>query len=381
MDLYNDIEESLEILIMRKVYKAKDLALQPGHLRLGFDLLTSTLFVLYGNTKYSDLIDAVNSNPIQISELCSRSIEKVCKIKEWNKVTISIAFMAMKRIMKKTTISPIFIDTLSIIITPKMDRNSDEYCLPSQYKKYHNDHLGKQLLLNWINLCKTTTRNKSQSVVRQIISFSIKICQILNVNLENYQTPTIELDEIKNIVENMEGKMKLETRIRYITILIKTFFKLENISYEQLSLWLKTIPKKPRNLTNYTSDIDVHKLTNREMDAIYTISKKNIRNELIILLLSTTGMRVGGLSNLLVSNVCKTIGSDIIINENGKTKEKGGKWFFFVISPKVKIVLRTWLMEHRKNHSNYVFPGHGNNPLCTGHIRRIVKDIGKKAVA
>lgn len=379
MNLYNDIEESSEILIMRKVYKHEELKLQPGHLRLGFDLLVSTLFVTYDHTNFSELVNNASMNPNKTSEVFSRNIEKVCKVKEWNKGTISIAFMAMKRIMNETSISPTFVNTLSIIITPKMDRNSDEYCLPSTYKKCQDDHPGKQLLLGWIKDCKATTRNKSQSIVRQIISFTLQVCANLNISINEYnaeRAASVTFEELKDAVERIPKKIKMETRIRYATVIAKTFFKTENISYEQMTAWLKSTPKTSRV---QISDVDVHRLTNQEMEAIYNTSKENARSELIVLLLSTTGIRVGGLSNLLVSNVCKTVGKDIIINETGRTKEKGGKWFSFVIAPSVKQSLHTWLSCHRKNHSGYVFPGRGENPLCTSYIGRIIKDIGRKA--
>lgn len=379
MNQYNDIEESSDILIMRKVYKPEDLKLQPGHLRLGFDLLVSTLFVTYEHTKFSELVNNATVNPNKTSEIFSRNIEKVCKVKEWNKGTISIAFMALKRIMNETSISPIFVQTLSIIITPKIDRNSDEYCLPSTYKKYDNDHHGKQLLLQWIKECKTTTRNKSQSIVRQIISFALQACSALDISVDKFdfeKASSLTFDQLKGAVENIPGKIKTETRIRYATVFAKTFLKTDNISYEQMNAWLKSAPKTSRP---QTTDVDVHRLTNQEMEAIYNASKENVRNELIILLLSTTGIRVGGLSNILVANVCKTVGKNIIINENGRTKEKGGKWFSFVIAPNVKQVLHAWLAYHRKNHSEYVFPGRGENPLCTSYIARIIKDIGRKA--
>lgn len=382
MSLYNDIEEeeSSEILLMRKVYKPEDLHLQPGHLRLGFDLLVNTLFITYEHTNFSELVNNASKNPNKTSEIFSRNIEKVYKVKEWNKGTTSIAFMAMKRIMNETLISPIFIQKLSIVITPKMDRNSDEYCLPSAYKKYQDDHPGKKLLIEWIRECKATTRNKSQSIVRQIISFTLQVCSNLNISIDNYsaeRASSITFDELKDAVVHIPGKIKMEIRIRYATVVAKTFLKTENISYEQLVTWLKSTPKTTSRVQ--TNDVDVHRLSNQEMEAIYNASKDNVRNELIILLLSTTGMRVGGLSNLLVSDVCKTIGADIIIKENGRTKEKGGKWFSFVIAPNVKQVLHTWLACHRKNHSDYVFPGRGENPLCTSYIARIIKDIGKKA--
>jgi len=375
----NDIIESTEILLMRKVYKHDDLKLQQGHLNQAFDLLVNTLFVTYSDTKFSTLVTNATRDPVGTAEIISRNLEKVIMVKEWSRSTTSIVFMAFKKLISETSISPIFVQKLSIIVTPKMDRTSDEYCLPSKYKKYTAEHSGKQLLLSWIQLCKTTTRNKAQSVVRQIISFSLILSSGLGLDVDCFNSEkasNVQLDDVKQVVEAIPTKMELDTKIRFTTIILKTFYKAEHVSYDMLTTWVKSIPKRKKKESIET---DIHRLSNRELELIYEAAKENIRDELIILIMATTGIRVGGLSNMTVANVCKTIGKDIVVNDTARTLEKGNKMFSFVLSPNVKALLHTWITEHRKAHSQYLFPGRGDNPLCTSRIGTIVKNIGKRA--
>ena len=380
MNSYNDlIEESDEILLMRKVYKHENLKIQQGHLNQAFDLLTNVLYVTFANTKFSNLVNKAELDPTSTAEIISRNIEKVIKIKEWSKTTSTIVFSAFKKLISETAISPIFIQKLSIIITLKMDRKSDEYCLPSIYKKYSQEHPGKKLLLSWINICKTTTRNKSQTTLRQIISFCLLISEKLELNIDCFDTEkaqNLEFENIKNVVENLQLKMDLAIRIRFATIIVKSFFKHENITYEQFTSWAKFIPKVKKE---QESETDLHRLSNKELELLYEASKLNIRDELMVLLMATTGIRVGGLSNMMVHNVCKTIGRDVVINENAKTLEKGGKWFSFVLTPNTKLLLHKWITEHRKAHSQYLFPGRGDNPITTNRIGKIIKEIGERA--
>lgn len=380
MNSYNDlIEESDEILLMRKVYKHHNLKLQEGHLNQAFDLLINVLYVTFSNTKFSNLVNKAESDPTSTAEIISRNIEKIIKIKEWSKSTSTVVFSAFKKLISETAISTIFIQKLSIIITPKMDRKSDEYCLPSLYKKHSQEHPGKQLLLSWINICKTVTRNKSQTTLRQIISFSLLLSEKLGLDVDHFDTEkaqNLEFENIKNVVENLQMKMNLAIRIRFATIIVKFFFKHENITHEQFTSWVKSIPKLKKE---QESETDLHRLSNKELELLYEASKSNIRDELMVLLMATTGIRVGGLSNMMVHNVCKTIGRDVVINENAKTLEKGGKWFSFVLTPNTKLLLHKWITEHRKAHSQYLFPGRGDNPISTNRIGKIIKEIGEKA--
>lgn len=380
MNSFNDlIEESSEILIMRKVYKFSDLKLQQGHLNQAFDLLNNVLYVTFANTKFSSLVNKAELDPASTAETISRNIEKVIKIKEWRKSTATIVFSAFKKLISETAVSSIFIQKLSINITPKMDRKSDEYCLPSIYKKYPPEHPGKKLLLSWIHTCRTTTRNKSQTTLRQLISFCLLISEKLGVDINNFdceQVKHLSLDSIKDVTAGLQIKMDLATRIRFTSIIIKTFFRHPEITHEHLEIWAKSVPKQ---IIKNNNETDLHRLSNKELERLYEASKSNIRDELMVLLMSTTGIRVGGLSNIMVSNVCKVIGRDTVINDNAKTIEKGGKWFSFVLTPNSKMLLHKWITEHRKAHSQFLFPGRGDNPITTNRIGKIIKEIGERA--
>jgi hypothetical protein len=83
------------------------------------------------------------------------------------------------------------------------------------------------------------------------------------------------------------------------------------------------------------------------------------------MILITTGMRVGGLVKIKISHVCSIKDNNINVFNQGRTLEKGNKWFEFVINPEVQDLIKKWVLESRKSNSDYLFP---STTTKSGHM-------------
>lgn len=375
------IPEHEDFQIMKKVYTPEAIGLSKGVWNQAFEFLKEVLYTTYSSCQFGLMVAAVEKNPLEEAIKVSQNLTKVAALNEWSERTIKSVVSNMKRIIKQTSISPHFINKLTTVKTVGMDRKSVEYCLPGEYKKYDNNHPVKILLLEWLNVCKKETGNKSQSSLKQIIFFTIKLCSRLKLDLNNFDfehASSLPLDVIKKSMEEIDLKTSTKIRVRFTCIIIKNFFKSKVIMYSDLEEWKKSIPKE-----NFfecgVEDHDTHRISNKELDLMFEATKSNNRNRALFLLMATTGLRVGGVSNLLIKNVCNQVGGEVIILNEGRTVEKGRKWFTFVICERLKEALKKWIVEDRNVLSEYLFPGQKQGPLSPSRISKIIKEIATTA--
>jgi hypothetical protein len=111
---------------------------------------------------------------------------------------------------------------------------------------------------------------------------------------------------------------------------------------------------------------DKHVLTTDELENVYCQTQKSdTLDRLFFMILITTGMRVGGLVNIKINHVCTIKDNNINVFHQGRTIEKGNKWFEFVINPEVQDLIKKWVSESRKSISDYLFP---SSTTKSGHI-------------
>ena len=187
----------------------------------------------------------------------------------------------------------------------------------------------------------------------------------------------IPLIKFQESVDEFNLKIPKKTKVRFTIIIIKNFFKC-NIPYSELDEWSKSAPKED-GFVDGIDDHDVHRISNKELDLMFEAAKSNTRDLALFLLMATTGLRVGGVSNLLLKNVATEVGGELIILNEGRTLEKGRKWFTFVICERLKRALEKWIIEERNVLSEYLFPGTKQGSLSPSRISKIVKEISARA--
>lgn len=368
------IEESEEILLLRKYYTPEILNIQQGHLSLAFTLLINTLFIMYNHTKFSHLVE--RSNIHEESKMFSMTMKNIVEVNDWSRSTASIAFNSLKKLLLKTNISKNFISTITLPYDKKIKQNSPEFCLPTKYKKLPDNNPEKIIILNFIKKTKKNSKYKSQSSIRMFISFVLNFLQYHNISITQYQNVS-DLsfenitDSLNYIFPNKQKRIKIHYTMVFICFVLGDANKLKDFE-----IYKKTIIPIKKTIL----DTDVHRISKEELEKMYEASQDNLKYQTIFLLMISTGIRTVGVSNVKLENICTIVNDNITINKTGRTIEKGNKWFTFVISEKLSELLLKYITTQRKNISSYLFPGRGEDiGLSPSSISAIIKKISKKA--
>jgi integrase len=378
------IEEHLEFKVIKSVYTHDVVHLSKANWTQAIRLLKETMYVAYGSTMMSNLIDDVTNNTFDAARRFTDACNKTAEANEWQKRTAMSTLSNLKKILRKLALADEFIDKLQIRSNDGVSRSSNEYCLPSIYKKLPPEDPIKNLLIDWITKCKQQTRNKSQSSVKQIIGFAIHLCKALGYDIspgaaresfDKCNADKLTFATLKLALERLKSGFSKTMQMRFLLVIIPIFFNNKTITESDI----RTVSAGDAIRTKeFIQETDTHRLSNGELTLMYEASKTNKRSHAIFLLMATTGLRVGGVSNILLKNVARFVNNNIIINSDGRTLEKGKKWFAFVICDKLRDALTDWIQERPIN-SEYLFPGRGSQPLCTSRISKIIKEIADDA--
>ena len=368
------IEESNEILLLRKYYTPKILEIQQGHLSLAFTLLINTLFVMYQHTKFSHLVN--RSNVYEESKLFSMAMKKIVELNDWSRTTANIAFNSLKKLLLRTNINKNFISTITLPYDKKIKQNSPEFCLPTKYKKLPDDDPEKIIILNFIKKTKTNTKYKSQSSIRMFISYVLKFLNHHNIPITQYQNVSnLSFEDITESLEYIFPSKQKRMKVHYTMVFI-CFVLGDTTQLKDFETYKKTINPDKKTVL----DTDVHRISKQELEKMYEASQDNLKYHTIFLLMISTGIRTVGVSNIKLDNICTIVNDNITINKTGRTIEKGNKWFTFVISEKLSELLLQYITTRRKNISSYLFPGRGEDiGLSPSSISAIIKKIATKA--
>jgi integrase len=351
---------------------------------MAMELLANTVYAMYGNTSINNLINR-STNPKEGIVFCDK-MNTVLTINQWTRGTEKVIFSTLKKILRFTTIQQCFINTIALKTENKINKNSPEWCLPSKYKKMKDSSIVKKMLIQWIVKSKKTSSYNSQKTIQQFISFVVYFVKEIGYDIDYMSQQEFDnmnvsdkwtMVNIKRVVEVTRPKLHDKVKACYVTIFLQNVLNV-NIDNNDFVTWKKSIAVV-KNI-NGKPDHDVHRFTVDEMQKMYESASQNIRDELVYMILITTGMRVGGVSNIKMKDVCQYVGEDLIINTNGRTLEKGKKWFSFNINGRLKEVMHFWIKNHRKSNGDYLIPGRGiDGGLTTNRLSKLVKEIGKKA--
>jgi integrase len=135
-------------------------------------------------------------------------------------------------------------------------------------------------------------------------------------------------------------------------------------------------------LHDNNNDKDKHRLTSKQQEDIMAACQTPFEC-LIISLLFSTGLRVSGLRNIRLSDVCEqTTSSDqVSVLDFGRTVEKGNKVRNFPLVPMVKEPLQKWVSLNSSLKSPFLFPStrNPNSPLSVLIFQNAFKEIAKRA--
>lgn len=341
-----------------------------SHINAAFQLLKHILTNLYDkndNDAISCLVQSCN-NDYAFTAILSQYINDAKELFKWSDRMNRAAFYVMKKILTNIGVNKNSINRIHHTIRAPMSKYDSRVILAFRYSKLSHENEIHIMLTKWIHLLRTKSKNHSPQTIRSIMAFYLNTClPKLGLTLEYLANNSGEISLTlltSNVIETLCSNVRKE---RWFAFLCKEIL---HIPYTPIK---QTIKYEPRN---YTGE-DKHTISANELDLIYESSKQNALDELMFLLLITTGMRIGGLLNIKLVHICTLRDNEVIIHDTGRTLEKGNKWFDFVINPLVKNRLENWILNERKGNSEYLFPSNRNSST---HMATITARVRFKKV-
>jgi integrase len=362
------IEWSPDFLILTQNITYQICKIQKGHYNTGIDILARVLNAMFGTTSYSKLYE--RSSTPGTAEDFSVKLSSILEKEKFKKSTCNTVLYSVKKILSATALPESFISRICIKgAVVRLSERDPRNCLPKKYKDLDTKEPVFKLLMEWILKLRKNSRLKSASSIKQLLYFIIPTLQTMGHDIDTWNIEkTIDIQRIKDLI--------IEDRhFHYASLFFKCIFNIE-------------IPEEFKKNDGYKkgedfiakSDEDTHRISADELDIIYEASKSDIRTELMVLLLTTTGMRIGGMANIKIQYISKILNGNLVINDIGKTIEKGTKWFSFNMNAKLKSVIWDYITNHRKANfeCDYLFVGRGGG-LTTNRMRDIINETIKKS--
>lgn len=336
--------------------------------KIGIVLLSNVLYMLYGDTNMSKLINRCNI--LNESMLFSQKAIDYIKEMGWKTSTAQIILHTVRHILKETSISSEFIQ--KITFTPvqektEYDKIIPKYILKSEYKECVND---------WVDKFRDKSNMNSVESLKVSMFFLFKFIKDHDYSyIQKRFLDPVTKEGINNFAKNDKAKLN------WLRIFLTQVVELENIPPVD---WFD-VDKKQKQLEHrkkQQSEIehDVHRIGTQDIEILYTVAKEDILDELVFLLLLTTGIRVGGLVNIKLEHVAEIKKETVFVKPVGKALEKGGKWFSFNLNPRVKELIELYILKKRRGMDTpYLFPGCKTEHMSTASVYNIIKRIMKKA--
>lgn len=190
-----------------------------------------------------------------------------------------------------------------------------------------------------------------------------------NSFIKNVDISYVTLETIRGYLKFLyDSKMKTSSISRKISSL-KSYFKYlesENI-IKSNPMWLVSNPKCEKHLPNYLNYNDLDKLLNTP--DISTFS--GVRDALILEMLYSTGIRVGELVNIKLSDIDFSDEKILILG-------KGNKERYTYYGKRCRKLLELYL-DSREAESSYLFVNKHGGVLNTRTVREIVSNVAIKS--
>lgn len=370
------IEESKELGILRQIATGTLLQnkCQIGHIHMAFDILKQCLYQMYNHTNISILVQ--NSVYVAEASKFSNFAREAVRFAEWSKSTIRTILSILKKILTFTAISREFLRKITL------REVSEPYTieLGKRYGSMDRDDPIRVRLDNWLSIVKTHGRCKSKQSLRNIMRFILNHC-VPGFSLDINAVPDETSDYIGKrlnaaTVQKICGHSNVSTKRNWLLIFVRDIMKCQKPLEDS---WFRIEQKRHGDPTQIDDGSDKHRILTSELEQLHAASENSVLDRLIFMIMLTTGMRIGGLINIKTEHVAHINGTDVIVQNTGRTLEKGSKWVTFIIAQPVQQLIFQWITSYRPAiDSPYLFPGR-NGQISTGNVRYRFKHLVQRA--
>lgn len=341
-------------------------------------VLQDVVQALFGSAGLA--VGQLHTMPITIPSLLhfGECVRNAFAKRAWDHSTAIRVVSVLRGILRRLSLSPAIIRATRLAAPSDANRDA---VLPKRYASLALDHPVRALLERWKQ--KIATFNYSDRWVREILLFySDKVLPALSLSLctfaEDEQVAKEKIangcqDEciLRSILSGCKTNAirKLGFLRMFLCDVLEACDSAEVCLPKAFTQRIERVCKraKRRHERNHCSSSarDVHRFNKDQLQRLYSVcnSRKDVRDELFLTLLLTTGMRVGGFVKMKCADVADLQADGRWqARTEGKTQEKGGKIQSFLLTKRVQELLTQWLNRGRPLQDSsaapgYVFPG------------------------
>jgi len=368
---------SHEMSVLEETYPAEKINMQKSQWKNAMETISAVLYRMYGTSSITTLVSNAQQKDT-IIKFCDQMTQYTSRYAYSTKHMIA---SNIKKILQHIDLPSEFVSRIKILPANKLIDENDAYysCVLAEHKHLSIDNHVRIRLTEWIEILKKVSRTKHPESVKAQVIFWKKLLESLDQTFETFDKNKLikRVHPLKKAIQislDVDLKLPIIRKAAYGRI-----FFVDIMGFDiPKAMWKVTNDKKENE---FDVGQDNHRISALELETIHAAACDNQRDELIFMLLITTGMRIGGLANIKIENISDVVGKDIVIKDKGMTLEKFSKWFSFIISPKVSILLINWIKYGRDaSKSPYLFPGKtSDDHLSVHHIRHCFNNIVKRS--
>ncbi len=348
------------------------------HLNMGLRLLKGTLIRLFTTPSMSKLVEVSGSTQQRID--FSVAATDVSQGFGWCRGSAHTAFRVLCRVLSCTTIDTDFTRTIRLL-PAKQERN---IILGKNYSKRPPTDPARVMLESWVLKLREHTKCKSDLSLRNIMNFILGSCvpsfgldvdtwpqNVKDIVQERYnESICMKICEGKN-----HGKKACWLQV-FLTNIVDTKCVVDKAIRRRLTINCSADGDGDRD----DDGADHHRISATDLDKMFAACADQMPHKLMFMLMITTGIRIGGLTNIRLTRVAKFEHNQWVVNGAGRTICKGNKIYRFAIAPDVKELLASWLQSHRPaDPTPFLFPGRDGSKISTGTVRQYFHLICLKA--
>ena len=338
---------------------AEEWRLPESHVRGAFALLRSVLEKGYAESMRELLAKAARvGESLRFAGLAAEAAAD----NRWSRATVQTYFRILKRVLREaTSIDAGFVNTAHIarsrqpcnLILGRKYGSSDASNAPARARLEH-----------WVEVTRSVTRNRSDASLRNVMSFYVNQClPRFGLRLEDWPAdPASQVQRVfaenPNLGTEISGSEGVLSRKKtgWLNVLLGDILGAST----RVSVGARR-PSAPQA----DDGADVHRISSTDLEKIHLQSQGCVLDELLFTLMLTTGLRVGAVAHVLTSHIADVVDHRYVVRIQCRTREKGNKCASFILTPRVQVLVRDWLSEHRPAiESPYLFPG----AIAGGHI-------------
>jgi integrase len=346
-----------------------------SHVRMALKVLRELIEQVIGELSLSKLCATVPC--FEFCSKVSQSLACIVATRNWKRLTATRTLCILRIILRKCDLSPNFVRAIKLVPV-NQGWNS---VLGRGFGRLSPGDPTRDVLEHWIHVLRTTTNNRSDHTLRAVMTFLIgTVVPAMNIELRrdfDFAACAQVLNDDDRVAGWMGKGPNAKKKLHWLTVFANEIMRVSFSPSKHLVTKINLLSKICRT---QNVDYDVHRISKEDLETLYKHSRSCVLDELMVLTLLTTGMRIGGYVGMKTKDVAHLQNGTWHVHDEGKTIEKNSKMFSFRIHPRMQLLLEDWLNNLRPfADSAFVFPGKTHGHVATHSFHQRFSRICKRA--